>query len=266
MWALRMTGALWMATLRSGLQYRANAALGLLFGLAYQVTGFVFVWIVLGRFEALGGWSLGEVTFLYGLRLLMHALNNLASGSLQLVERYVRMGEYDRFLLRPLPPLLQIIGQHAPASAFGDLVGGVALFGAAALLVPVAWGPAALAYLLLAIVGGALIEFALRLLAAALSFRLMTAEPVMFLLDEFFSNFGNYPLTIFGGALRFALTFVLPLAFMAYFPSVVLLGRTAELQVHPALAYAAPAVGVIWFAIALAAFQHEQRHYRGSGT
>ena len=37
--------------------------------------------------------------------------------------------------------------------------------------------------------------------------------------------------------------FGLPLAFMAYFPAVVLLGRTGELQVNPLFAYAAPLRG-----------------------
>ncbi len=51
----------------------------------------------------------------------------------------------------------------------------------------------------------------------ALSFRLLSANAGLALLDTLFSNFGNYPLTIFS-VLQFLLTFGIPLAFMPTFP------------------------------------------------
>jgi ABC-2 type transport system permease protein len=64
---------------------------------------------------------------------------------------------------------------------------------------------------------------------------------------------------------QFLLTFGLPLAFMAYFPSTVLLGRTGELSVPPALAYAAPFVGVGWTVLAVCVFRYALRSYQSSG-
>ena len=81
-----------------------------------------------------------------------------------------------------------------------------------------------------------------------------------------FSTFANYPLTIFGGILQFLFTFALPLAFVAYVPATVLLDRTAELQVNPVLAYVAPAVGVLWIAIAVRVFNRELRSYQSAGS
>lgn len=263
--SLDVSLTLWLAAIRGELQYRLNFALGVVMGLVYQGTGFVFIWVVLSRFEAVGGWSLGEVAFLYGLRLMMHALNGFFSGGLFSVEESVRHGQFDRYLVRPLAPLLQILSQHPPSSAIGDLIGGVALFVAAASMVPVSWSPGAVAYLTLAVLGGMLIELALRMLCASLAFRLLTANAPMYVVDEVLSSFGNYPLTIFGGALSFLLTFGLPLAFMAYFPAVVLLGRTAELQVHPLFAFGAPLAGLVWLALAVWLFQHELRFYQSSG-
>jgi ABC-2 type transport system permease protein len=263
--SLDIAFTLWLATVKGALQYRANFLLGVTMGLVYQCTGFVFIWVVLSRFEAVGGWSLGEIAFLYGLRLMMHALNGFFSGAVFGLQWQVRHGEFDRYLVRPLAPLLQLLVQHTPTSALGDLLGGVGLFVAATTLVDVSWSPGAVGYLLLAVLGGTLIEFAMRLLCAALAFRFLTADPALYLLDEVFSNFGNYPLTIFGGVLSFLLTFALPLAFMAYFPAAVLLERTGELQVHPAFAYGAPLVGLLWLALAILVFQRELRHYQSAG-
>ncbi len=257
--------SLWVASLRGELQYRANFLIMALMGIVYQCTGFAFIWVVLARFQALAGWTLGEVAFLYGLRLIMHALNGALTGGLYSLEWKVRQGEFDRFLVRPLPPLLQLMCERIHVSIAGDLIGGLVLFAAAASLVTVNWTPLALLYLALALIGGALVELALRVLFSALSFRFLSANAFMSVLDTVFSNFANYPLKIFGGVLEFLLTFGVPLAFMAYFPAVVLLGRTGELQVNPIFAYAAPLAGVVWLFAALRVFHYEMRNYQSAG-
>jgi ABC-2 type transport system permease protein len=260
-----ITFTMWAASIRSELQYRANFLIMVVMGLVYQCTGFAFIWVVLARFQALAGWTLGEVAFLYGLRLTMHALNGALSGGLYSLEWKVRQGEFDRYLVRPMPPLLQLMSERVHISIVGDLIGGLVLFAAAASLVRVDWTPLALLYLALALVGGALVEMALRVLFSALSFRFLSSNAFMYVLDTIFSNFTNYPLRIFGSVLEFLLTFGLPLAFMAYFPAVVLLGRTGELQVNPIFAYGAPLAGIVWLLVALGFFHHEMRNYQSAG-
>ncbi len=65
--------------------------------------------------------------------------------------------------------------------------------------------------------------------------------------------------------MEFLLTFGLPLAFMAYFPSTVLLGRTGELSVPPVFAYATPFAGVGWTVLAVCVFRSELLAYQSSG-
>jgi ABC-2 type transport system permease protein len=257
--------SMWSAALRSELQYRANFIIMVVMGVVFQCTGFAFIWVVLARFQAVAGWTLGEVTFLYGLRLIMHALMGTLTGDLFALEWKVRQGDFDRYLVRPMPPILQILFQRITVSIFGDLIGGLVLFVAASTLVTIDWTPVAILYLVLALIGGALIELALRLLCSSFAFRFLSASSFMSLIDTLFSNFGNYPLKIFGTALEYLLTFGLPLAFMAYFPATVLLGRTGELRISPLFAYGAPLAGVIWLGLAVVVFQREMRHYQSSG-
>ena len=263
--AIGISLSMWAASLRSELQYRANFLILVLMGVVFQGTGFAFIWVVLTRFQTLAGWTLGEVAFLYGLRLLMHAFTGMLAGDLHNLEWKVRQGEFDRYLVRPISPLLQILFQRIQVNIFGDLIGGLALFVAASTLVSVDWTPLAVFYLVLALLGGALVELALRLLFSALAFRFLSINGFMFLLDTFFTNFGNYPLNIFGSVLEFLLTFGVPLAFTAYFPAAVLLGRTGELRVSPLLAYGAPLAGIVWLCVALLVFHHEMRNYQSAG-
>ncbi len=262
---LGIAATLWMAGLRGGMQYRADFVLTTLFGLIREATGFALIWVILARFEALAGWTLGEVAFLYGLRVTMHGLVGLGTGNIWSLEYRVREGEFDRYLVRPASPLLQLLTERVPVSALGELLGGPALFIAANTLVDVAWTPQAVLYLLLALLGGALLELAIRVLIVSFSFRALRVNGLMAIVDDIFSTFGTYPLSIFGPALQFLLTFGIPVAFMAYFPAAVLLGRTAALRVHPAFAYGAPLAGVLWLGIDLYVFHRELRHYKSAG-
>lgn len=146
------------------------------------------------------------------------------------------------------------------------MLGGVALFVAANALTNLTWTPAAALYLALAIAGGALVEISLRILIGALSFRWHASEELMYVSDGLLTRYGNYPLGIYGAALSFLFTFLIPLAFVAYFPATVLLGRTAELQVHPAFAYIAPFAGIAWIMVAIKVFAHEMRRYQSAGN
>lgn len=256
---------LWLAGLRGGLQNRTDTLVVIVMALVFQGTGFAFVWIVLSRFGSLGGWSLGEIAFLYGLRLTVHALAGAVAGPVFSLEWTVRSGDFDRYLVRPVAPLVGFLTQRVEVSILGDLIGGLAIFTAANAAVAIAWSPLAILYLGLAIVGGALVEVAWRVLVGALTFRVLTSQWLEFLVDSVFSTYGNYPLGIFGSALGWVFTFLVPIAFIGYLPSTVILGRTSELTVNPAIAYAAPLVGLAWVLLAARVFANELRHYQSSG-
>lgn len=261
----RLGARLWLAGLRGALQYRTDTLIIIVMALVFQGTGFAFAWVVLTRFEAIGGWSLGEIAFLYGLRLIVHAVAGVLGGPFFGLEWQVRSGQFDRYLVRPVSPLVQFMTQSVQVSVLGDLVGGLAIFLAANVLTDVAWTLPAIGYLLLAIVGGALVELATRILIGALTFRTLTSAPLMFLSDSVFSTYGNYPLSIFGSILAWIFTFLIPLAFVAYLPATVLLDRTAELQLAPMFAYAAPLAGLAWLAVATRVFNSQLGRYQSAG-
>jgi ABC-2 type transport system permease protein len=253
------------AYLRGQMQYRANFLVDVVMGMVYHLTGLLFVGVLLSRFEELAGWTLGEMVFLYGLRLLVHALRGVVFGNVGRVESLIRRGEFDRILIRPIPPLLHLMAMRVPISDIGNLISGLGVFAFALTLVDVDWSPLAVAYLVMAILGGCLIEAAVQLATSAMAFRTGSAQALYVLLNDVVNTYGNYPLSAFPALTRFALTFGLPLAFVAYFPAAVLLGRTPELSVHPAVAYAAPLVGVVWFMLALLLWRSEIGQYRSAG-
>jgi ABC-2 type transport system permease protein len=259
---LAILGALASASLRSEFQYRANAVTSILGGLIYQLTGFVTVWIIVARFNEIGGWSLGEITFLYGMRLTSHGIFYACFSQMFEADRVLLTGEYDRFLLRPFSPLLQLFTRKLRINCFGDLIGGVLLLSVASTRVSVDWSPAAVLFLLGAVVGGALVEGAVQISLGSLSFRFLQTMSVRTTVNEVFNLYGNYP---FPKLLEYLLTFALPVAFVAFLPATLLLDRHDSLHVSPALAALAPLLGVVLFLLALRVWRWQSRNYQSSG-
>jgi len=254
------------ASLRGQLQYRINFVLLIATGIVWQGTGFAFIWVILGRFGEIAGWSLGAIAFLYGVRLVIHALSMMAFGLLQRLEIMVRRADIDFFLVRPLPPLLQIVTFRFPVAAFGDLAGGVVIVAAAGMRTSISWSPVAIAYLLLAVAGGCLTESAVKLVLSSAAFRTLSAYPLVTLFDDTLSVTGSYPLVIYASAVQWILTFLVPVAFVAYLPVTVLLGRTGELMVPQFVAYISPLVGAFLFTAAYLVFRHELNWYQSAGS
>lgn len=254
------------ASVRSELQYRANAVSSIVGGILFQITGFVVVWIIAARFGQIGGWGLAELTFLYGMRMTSHGVFYACFSQMFELDNVLVRGEYDRYLVRPLPPLVQLFTRKLRINAFGDLLGGSALLIAASTTAGVDWSPRAVLYLVLAVIGGGLVEGAVQITLGSFGFRYLRTLPLRTTVNEIFNVYGNYPNVIFPAALRMALTFVLPIAFVAFFPASVLLNREDDLAVPVWLATAAPLVGALLFSIAVRIWNIQSRNYQSSGN
>lgn len=263
---VRVCRALLGAAVRSAAQYRGNLVLMVVMGVAYQGSGFAFIAVVLSRYPEIGGWTFREVALIYGLRLMAHALYNIPLQVLWYQEDMIRDGSFDRFLLRPLHPFLQLLTSRVSVNAAGDALIALAVFVYAASIADVAWTPLAVLYIALALIGGALIEGAVQVMITAASFRTVQVWPARFFADNVILSFGSYPLSVFGGALQWVVTWLLPIAFIAYVPADAVLERDGGLTVTSAAAWLAPLVGLVWFWAAYRLWRRQLDRYSSTGT
>jgi ABC-2 type transport system permease protein len=263
--ALRQYTVLLRLGLASAVQYRADFAMTALGAICYEAVSLAFVGVVVYAFGSIGGWSLVEVAFVYGIRSMGHALHGVLSGQLWSTDSVVREGEFDRFLLRPVHPLIQLLTRRFQVTAVGDIVFGLVVLSITAVAAPIAWSVGSVAYLVAAVVGSAFLESAVMLAIASSSFRLLVSSPILQMADTVFVTFGPYPLSVLPRTVAYLLTFALPLAYAAFFPAALLLGRTDDLFVPVWVAAASPAVGLLLYAAAVLLFHRQMRHYSSPG-
>jgi|SRR5690625_1305640 len=245
--------------------HRINLGLTFLASAAVQGTQLAFIGVLLGTFGTIAGWDVAEVAFLYGLRLTAHGVCTVNFGQHRASANVIRDGTWDRFLLRPAGPLLQLLTRHFSPGTIGDIVLGVAVLGSAATQVDVDWSPILLLYLAGAAIGGGLVEAGLQIGISGLDFRWGPTVRVKDTVDRVLTDFGAYPMTIFGVAGTWLLTFLIPLAFMAYLPATVILDHSDELVVPLWLAQVSPLAGLVSLAMGIALFRLLSRCYTSPG-
>lgn len=260
-WAILQVGA-W----RTAFAHRGNT-IGLVLGsAALQGTQLLFLGVLLNQFGELAGWGTAEIALLYGMRLAAHGVCTVGFGQHASIDFVIREGTYDRFLLRPASPLLQLLTARFNIGTLGDLLLGVGVLITATSVLDSGWSAAQVGFLVVAVLGGGLVEAGVQIGISAMSFQLRTTSSAKIAVDNVLTDFGAYPMTIFGRGGALALTFALPLAFMAYLPATVLLGRVEDTVVPAWVAYGSPLAGPLLLTAGIALFVRLSRRYDSPGN
>lgn len=252
--------------MRSQLAYRASFVLDAVAQGLAQGVELVVILVLFGRVERLGGFDAEEVLLLYALAGISFGLADLVVGQLDDLPRWIRTGELDVLLLRPLPVLLQLVTSDLQLKRLGRVV-----FAAGVLIVVLGRlrvDPSPLAALLVVVTPlvGAVILGAIWVATCAVSFWVVEGRELANAFTYGSALSTAYPVTVFGPWLRRLLCFAVPSAFVAYFPALAILGREDPLGLPHALRYAAPLVAVVAVAVAALVWRAAVRHYQGAGS
>ncbi len=118
-----------------------------------------------------------------------------------------------------------------------------------------------IAQLLLLLLTASLFMIAIMNFAAATCFWIQRSGYVMILMFRF-KDYAKYPASIFDGIFKVIFTFVIPIAFIAYYPALVLL-RPDEI---PVLSYISPILGIMFFWLSYKFWMLGARKYNGTGS
>jgi ABC-2 type transport system permease protein len=80
------------------------------------------------------------------------------------------------------------------------------------------------------------------------------------------SLLASYPINVFGRWLRDLLAFVVPMAFVAYYPTIFVLGHSDPLGLPGYVPLLTPVVAAVMPWLAYAVWRQGVRHYRGTGS
>ena len=199
-------------------------AFGIIAMVAEYAVGILTLFFIFDYIDVIEGWSLSEMLFLYGLNLTGFSLWSCFFINTITLPYYIRRGEFDRFLLRPIPPLYQIMLDGFDDDSWGEMIVGL-------VLLIIAWAGLKLSfwYLLalpLVLISACMIYGGISVLLSAVSFFVLGQSNIANLTMEI-KEFAQYPLTIYPKVLQGFFTFIFPVAFAAFIPSAIFFGKVS---------------------------------------
>jgi ABC-2 type transport system permease protein len=253
------------ARIRAQLQYRLSFALNLGGTALISFLDFAAILVIFHQVDALGEWSVAEVALLYAVSCVAFALTDLAIGHLDLLPRMIREGDLDVVLVRPLGSLFQVVASDFALRRLGKFVQGLAVLGVALAQLDVDWTAGRVAVIPLTIVAGALIFAGVWISAATIAFWLIDSIEVANAFTYGGNFMAQYPVNVFGSWLRRFVIFVIPLAFVSYFPSLYVLDKEDPLGLPRELQFVSPLVALASVVAGMLVWRFAVRHYRSAG-
>lgn len=216
--------------IKSIMAYRADFILGLVGFILVQSVGVIFISLIFTAIPNLSGWSFYEILFIYGFAQIPRGIDHVFTDQLWIFSwKTIAQGEFDRYLVRPLNPLFQVIVEKFQPDGFGEIVIGT-------MLLIISWSKLSIEItfekiilLIFLIICATLIYTAIKLAVTSITFWVKFAQSYMFMVYQL-STFVKYPINIYPNWIKTILTFVIPFAFTGYYPGAYLLGRGSLFQ------------------------------------
>ncbi|MDQ1445307.1 MAG: viologen exporter family transport system permease protein [Acidimicrobiaceae bacterium] len=257
------------ARVRSDFGFRASFAFRLVSACVITGLDFAVIAVVFTKIGRLGGWRFSEVAYLYGACGVAFSLAETWIGGVDYLAVRIKQGTFDRVLVRPMSALGQLATEEFALRRIGKLFQAGAVLVAALVAIPVHWTAGRVLMVPVTIAAGAVIYGAVWVATAAIAFWTVDANELGSALTYGGNYLTQYPITIYSAWLRRLLAFVVPMAFVGYFPTLYVLGRTAPSErfgLPSVVMFSSPAVAAAACAVASAIWRVGLRRYRSTGS
>jgi len=258
--------ALVRASVRSQMTYRTSTVLLTIGAALATFMDFLMIAAIMGHLPTLDGWSLPEVGLLYGIAGVAFGITDMCVGNLDLLPRQIRDGTFDVVLVRPVGSLFQVLAMEFGVRRVGKVLQSGAVLAISLTRLHVAWTGPKVAMLAVAPVTASLIFGSVWVIAISQVFWTVDTGEVANSFTYGGSFLTSYPISIFSGWLRDLLAFVIPMAFVSYYPALFILGRPDPLGLPAFTPLLTPLVALAMLGVAGLIWRTGVRHYRGTGS
>ncbi|MFZ2016884.1 MAG: ABC transporter permease [Nocardioides sp.] len=225
---------------------------------------FIGIWVMFTHLTTYGGFTLREMGFLYGSSQLGIGIADLVVGNVERIGQQVRMGRLDAMMTKPVPLLVQVCSDQFQLRRISRVVQGAAVLTWASWTVD--WTPTKVLVLVGMVVCGGVIFFGAFVAFSCVQFWTTDASEFANAFTYGGATLLTYPLTVFPQRIVLGLTFLLPLAFVNWYPSLYILGRSSSSTLPQWLEFASPVAALVMVAVTMTAWRAGVRHYTSTGS
>jgi ABC-2 type transport system permease protein len=246
---------------KARMQYRVDfwvSSVGILF---QNFAGFGALWILFRSIPELQGWKYDELVFLYAFSVLSVTPAQIFFDNVWQLRYHVQQGTFIKYYFKPINMMFYYLSEMLDIKGFAQLAFALVLLATSSAGLGVHWTAGKALATLALLSSSSLIMVSFLIISSSTCFWIVNSFAVM---SFFFRlrDYARYPITIFNGFFRFLFTFIVPIGFVAYYPSQLVL-RPGDSGV---LVYFTPLVGIAFFGIACLVWSRGVKSWSGTGS
>lgn len=212
--------------LKSDLEYRKSFIISIISKTASSIFSFISILFLFEKFESVEGYSFQDVLICFVMAFLGFSIAECFFRSFDHFDRLIANGEFDRILVRPKNIILQVLGSEIEFDRIGRAVVSIVIFVILLAKNPDLLQIDKLVTLFFMIVCTIVIYSALFIMKAGITFFTIQGLEIMNIFTDGARDLTQYPLDIYHECVRKFFTYILPLAFVNYYPLLYVIGRT----------------------------------------
>lgn len=246
--------------LREILIYRIDCIVGVFSQCIVELVSLIFLFIVFQNTGDIAGWNFGQILLLYGITQIPIGISKYCFDALyDLGPRYIKNGTFDKILLRPVHPLISIIGSSRDFTGIASVFIGIAITICMLIQLSIPITAILILKIIFFSIVGVFIVGAINTICSISSFWTYRSNEVIWSFYRMYT-FTEYPITIYNKFIRIVITVILPYAFVAYYPTMDYLGLNTYML------YLSPIVAVVLWVIAVKLWDLALNKYRSTGS
>ncbi|MCH5166671.1 MAG: ABC-2 family transporter protein [Erysipelotrichales bacterium] len=209
----------------SELQYKGSFFMSII---SQIITFFSYYFVIISlftKFNNIKGFSLYEVLLCFSIIQFGFAFNEVFARGIDKFDNFIISGKFDQLLLRPKNIILQVLISETDFVKIARLIQSLIVMVIALINLRLEITLLKIFTLILMFISAIIIFFCLFLISASYCFLTVQGLEVRNVLTDGGKQMAQYPIGIFNKGFIFVFTFIVPYAFVNYYPLLYFLGR-----------------------------------------
>ena len=215
--------------LKGELEYRVDFILSFLSQILVFFTYYFIILALFTKFNHIKGFTLYEVLLCFSIVQFGFAFNEVFARGIDKFDELIIRGDFDRLLLRPKNVILQVLCSDSDFVKVSRLIQSIIVLIIAICHLNISWNLLKIITLLLMLFSSCIIFFGIFLTAASYCFFTVQGLEVRNVFTDGGKHMAQYPIGVFSKGFVWFFTFIIPYAFVNYYPLLFVLGRKSSI-------------------------------------
>ena len=248
-------------SIKSQLEYKTSFILNSVSQLFIFFTYYFMIIALFSKFSNIKGFTVYEVLLCFSIIQFGYSFNETFFRGIDKFEDLIIDGSLDRFLVRPRGILFQALCNKVDFIKIFRIIQSIIILIISLVNLDIIWNINKVIVLILCLISSILIFFGLFVLTSSYCFITLQGLEVKNVFTDGGKYMAQYPIGIYRKGIVFIFTFIIPYAFINYYPLLYFLDKT-----NNTLYMFSPLLVLIFLVPCLWSFKIGLKHYNSAGS